>query len=109
MPTLKLTTLECKVTEDYTGADDAYLRVNGKKVWGPKKMNNNDTKEVNLDFKFTTNISVTLYDEDAGGPIDPDDNLGTVVARADQAGTGEQQGAFTQSCALYVLYYEVVA
>lgn len=109
MPILRLKTLECKVTEDNTGADEAYLRVDGRKVWGPKSMNTNDTKTINKDFNFTTNINITLYDEDVGGPIDPDDNLGTVVARADQAGTGEQQGSFTQHRASYVLYYEVTA
>lgn len=108
MPILKLKTLECKVTEDHTGADEAYLKVNGNKVWGPKKMNTNDSKAIDLDFPFTTNISVALYDEDVGGSIDPDDDLGTVVARADQAGEGEQQGAFTRSKASYILYYEVM-
>jgi hypothetical protein len=37
MPFLKLISLECLETEDYTGSDEVYIRINGRRMKGKTK------------------------------------------------------------------------
>lgn len=105
MPTLKLKTLTCHETEDNWGSDDAYIRVNGQKVWGPKEMDDNQTRTLNKDVPFTTRADIDLFDED---DTDPDDHLGVHVAWEKETGQGEQHADFHADDCNYRLIYEVV-
>jgi len=105
MPTLKLKTLFCQVPED-NGTDEAYLIVDGLKVWGQKSMSAGQGKVVNYQKNFANSIEIKLFDQD--GPFDNDDYLGTVTVTKASKGKGEQIGKFTGDGANYSLHYEVV-
>jgi hypothetical protein len=111
MPKLKLISLVCTETEDNAGADEAYIRVNGNKVWGPKSINTGQSKDLSgvglLDFQGSAKIE--LFDEDVGGPFDRDDFLGEITATEAQAGQGTQNNDFNRDDANYTLFYEVLA
>ena len=107
MPRLKLTSLYCETTEDNAGPDEAYLVVNGKRVWGPESINDREPRPVDIEIDFSTSAKVRLYDQDTG-VWDKDDYLGEITVSANQAGQGEQQDTFTEDDANYTLYYEVV-
>ncbi len=87
MPQLPLASLHCRKTEDWTGADEAYLVVKGKRRWGPQLMNDGDT----VDFVGTRPVSfqskarIDLYYEDTGW-LAADDHLGRTYARAAHEG-----------------------
>ena len=106
---LKLISLVCHDTEDWTGADEAYLLVKGRRIWGPQSMNDNDAADLRGVFpvSFTSSARIDLYDQDAGW-FDNDDHLGTAYAYASQVGTGEKQVSFTKSGASYTLFFEVI-
>jgi hypothetical protein len=79
MPFLKLLALECHNTEDNTGPDEAYLRINGRRVWRGK-INDGETRDLSdvNRTEFVDNCRIDLYDKDFGlGGLDPDDHLGT--------------------------------
>ncbi len=109
MPQLKLFSLVCHGTEDWTGADEAYLLLNGQRIWGPESMNDNDVENLgNLPtYPFQNSVRIELYDQDTGG-WDNDDHLGTTYARAIEAGIGEQERQFTGDGAHYTLTYSVM-
>jgi hypothetical protein len=107
MPTLRLKSLYCETTEDSAGPDEAYLIVNGKKVWGIQTINDREPRPINKDVKFSTSAEIKLYDADTG-VFDKDDHLGTVTVSSKLAGQGEQQGKFIEDGANYTLYYDVV-
>jgi hypothetical protein len=102
--TLRIKNLHCFETEDYFGADHAYIIVNGVKVWGPVKINNNQRRDVNVDVRFSTTATVKLFEKDTGG----DDYLGTWVARDQELNEGELRAYFDADDAYYELLYEVV-
>jgi hypothetical protein len=108
MPIVRLISLHCRATEDWTGPDEAYLHINGEKVWGPQSMNDEDTQEFNplVAKPFTKTAEIKLYDQDTGVG-DSDDHLGTITARASEAGKGEQRHRFKKDGANYTLTYEV--
>jgi hypothetical protein len=107
MPYLKLISLECHDTEDDTGADEAYIRINGRRVW---KGNINDNQSKDLGsverIEFTENSRIDLYDEDVGG-FDPDDHLGTQYVWARQVDHGEQHLSFSGSRWNYTLHCRI--
>lgn len=109
MPYLKLISLQCKDTEDVTGADETYLLIAGRRVWGPNSMNDNDTADLTgmTPFRFNRSIRIELYDQDAGW-WDDDDFLGATFAYLSQMGTGEKEHTFTGDGANYRLTYEVI-
>jgi hypothetical protein len=104
---LILVSLDCRETEDWLGADEAYLRVNGVTKWGPQSMNDGDSLDINRSVNFTSTAKIRLYDADTG-IFDTDDFLGEVTASASQANRGEQFASFTRDGANYQLIYKVV-
>lgn len=102
---LKLVSLQCLTTEDWTGADEPYLNVGGNTIWSGSL---NDNQSANLNALAATpfygQIEIELYDDDAP---DGDDWLGTGVAYDWQAGSGYQTIYFTQDGARYKLTYYV--
>lgn len=110
MPKLQLIKLACHQTEDWTGPDEAYLMLDGNKIWGPMSLNNG--QDANLSsmppIAFTGVTSLQLYDQDTG-VLDPDDFLGAVSIGAGVAGQGLRSGNFNGDGAHYTIYYEVQA
>ena len=111
MTFLKLISLECHNTEDDTGADEAYIRINGKGVW-KGDINDNKTKDLGRvkRVEFSENCRIDLYDEDVGATWgDPDDHLGTAYVWARQVQEGEQHLPFNGSRWSYTLHCVVEA
>lgn len=118
---LHLISIRCNETEDYTGADDAYICVDGRRIWGPAKMNNGDVQDLRMVFpvrfkRDTQFIALSLYDQDSNWevvtndlPLDEDDFLDTVSIPAIDAGKGELRCSFTGDGASYEITYRVVA
>ena len=109
MAKLQLISLVCHGTEDYTGADEPYLLVKGRRIWGPESMNDNDVEDLSRvsPISFSSKARIDLYDQDAGW-LDDDDHLGTTYARASFAGRGEYEHHFRGDGAHYTLTYQVL-
>lgn len=109
MPQLKLISIYCRETEDWTGADEALIKVNGNDTW---RGSLNDRQSKSLSslplIPFSSTARIELFDEDAGGP-DNADFLGSVDVQAFEAGQGEKYPKFTEDGANYTITYEVVA
>jgi subtilisin family serine protease len=108
-PRLRLLSLECFSTEDWTGPDEAYLTVNGERIWGPSTVSPGELRTLSSvpPIRFRRRARIDLYDQDAGWP-DEDDHLGAHYVWASQAEHGEQQQIFNGDGARYRLSYEVV-
>jgi hypothetical protein len=104
---LVLVSLDCRETEDWLGADEAYLRVHGVTLWGPQSMNDGDSLDINRTVPFASTAKIRLYDADTG-IFDNDDFLGEITATASQVNRGEQYASFTQDGANYQLTYKVL-
>jgi hypothetical protein len=107
MATLNLISLYCQETEDWTGADEPYLRVNGVEVWSGS-LNDQESVPIGIDISFNQWANIQLFDEDFGW-FDNDDFLGNVQVTTEQVGQGELPAYFTGDGANYVLHYEVIA
>jgi hypothetical protein len=114
MPTLTLKTLYCRETEDWTGADEPYLRVNGKTVWSGTLNDNKDAGLVDkktgepLAFALNGQATIKLFDADAGW-FDDDDFLGSIEVTNQDIGLGDLTKPFNLDGAYYELTYAVTA
>ena len=100
---LRLNSLQCHNTETITGPDKAYIIVNGNIVWGPKKINDDQSKDLEgISIEFSDNCKIELYDDDSL-PGDPDDHLGTAYVWARQVDQ-EQHISFNGSSWSYTLH-----
>lgn len=110
MAKLKLHSIHCTRTEDWTGPDETYIKVDGTVVWGPVSMNNGDTQSLlavaPVSFNSAANISV--WDQDVGGVIDPDDPLGSVAVADWPTNAGAKTASLSYRTAQYTLTYEVI-
>lgn len=110
---LQLTGIVCHDTEDWTGADEPYLNVDGRRVWTAGSMNNGDVQDLRIvpPITFITSTQIKLYDADIGSFFDRDDYLGTVTVNSSQAGVNgagkDNIGYFRKDGAKYDLYYSV--
>lgn len=102
---LRLISLACNTQEDYTGSDDAYLRVDGQKVWS-HRMRSGQSEPLNgvplIPFSERARIELWEYDS-----WDPDDHLGTSYATEFQKGQGNLEARFSNYGTDYVLTYIV--
>jgi len=108
MPVLRPISLQCRVTEDNLGPDEAYMTFNGRRLFGPESMNDNDVRDLqNLvrPIRFRRAMRVELYDQDAGW-FDDDDLLGRLDVPADHE-KGEHVHSFRGDGANYDFTYEV--
>lgn len=107
MALLQLLSLHCTRTEDWTGADEAYIQVGANRVWGGS-INDGETELLagTPAVAFTGSTTVRLFDEDSP-PLDPDDQLGQLSVSAGLAGLGVRTHRFTGHGADYTLSYEV--
>ena len=88
MATLYLNSIKCYEQEDHWGDDDAYIRVNGRKVWGTKKMDDGQTRQINKSVGFDSKAEIVLWEKD---DADPDDKLGVQTLRQDDLGERRQR------------------
>src|SRR3712207_6675556 len=106
---VRLISLECITTEDSTGADEPFLRINGVKVWAGSL---NDGQSTSLSgvpsYTFSSSVRIDLYDADAGTWYDGHDLLGRNYVYASQVGQGQQEAYYTEDGAFYILNYEIV-
>lgn len=106
---LRLVAIHCSDTEDWTGDDEAYLRVDGRRVW---QQNMGDGENVDLTglppIRFEHRARVELFDEDTGALGDADDHLGTLYVHEREANQGVLQHDFHGQGAHYQLTYEVL-
>jgi hypothetical protein len=65
--------LRASATED-VASDEPYLKVNGKKVWGARSIDEGQQRPIGVVVHEGDKVS--LYEEDVGGPFDDDDFLG---------------------------------
>lgn len=107
MANLRLISISCRATEDFTGADEAMIRVNGETKWRGS-LNDGQSKSLRSlpSIPFTSTAKIELFDEDAGGP-DNNDWLGVHNAKSTEAGQGEKFPKFNQDGADYTITYQV--
>ena len=102
---LELIELRCIETEDATGEDDPYLRVDREVIWRGG-MNDDETEDLThlrpIPFEGTVRIDLR-----EGDWLDPNDHLGTTYARVSHIGNGVREYHFTGDGAHYVLRYRV--
>ena len=103
---VRLLRLACQQTEDSTGPDEAYLKINGETVFGPVSINDGQTANIGISIPFDVVARVELFDEDSP---DSDDPLGVIIISEDEAGTGEKAQDFKEEGASYTLFYAVEA
>jgi hypothetical protein len=107
MANLRLISIFCRATEDFTGADELKILVNGTERW---RGSLNDGQSASLRalplIEFSSTARIELYDEDQGGP-DNDDFLGRHNATASEVGQGEKFPSFTEDGANYTITYQV--
>lgn len=71
--TLKIYSIEAAFANaDLGTADDTYIKVDSKKIWGEYSMQTGYKRTVNYEKPFAYSASIQLFDEDWG----PDDYLG---------------------------------
>jgi hypothetical protein len=107
MAKLKLLELRCRETED-SGGDEAYLTVNGNKVWATEGISSGETASLRSVpiINFDKKAVIALWDQDSG-LFDSDDNLGKFVVSDKEAGQDERDFNFKKDGADYLLIYKV--
>ncbi|MGX8905815.1 hypothetical protein ACR820_11390 [Streptomyces netropsis] len=103
MATLSLFTLSCHETSDAAGGDEAFINVDGQRIFGPVDIDRGQTQEVGFSKAFTGQASIDLFDAEGFGS----DFLGNITVRESEAGQGRKVGTFRQAGAHYTLAYEV--
>jgi hypothetical protein len=100
--------VECHDQEEWFGPDHVFLTVDGKKVWGPKAMVEDQTRRVTetRTVTFTTKAKIRLYEDDDGW--DTDDFIDHVTVSAADAGDGEKEATLVGKGANYTIGYKVV-
>lgn len=109
MARLKLLELRCFESED-SGGDEAYITVDGDKVWSIDEIENGETaslRSVNP-IPFGGSVDVELWDKDTG-IFDSDDHLGKATVSDDLVGEDEQEFRFDKDGANYLMIYAVLA
>lgn len=103
---LTLKSIKCIRQEDNIGSDHPYIKVGGKKVWGPKRMKKGDTRSLgDLKVSFTDTDMIELWEED---DLDPDDHLGTnAIVDGTLVGAGDVKFTFKEDDAHYFIMGEV--
>ena len=102
-------TLRAYETEDGF-EDEAYIRINGTKVWGPSPVNVLQMAYPGVSREVTGPVWATLYDDDPDSPFDHDDWLGDAYAPLPSAVGATAWGSlkFTQDGANYTMGVRVL-
>lgn len=91
-----------KAGADTGSADDTYIKIGSKKVWGENSMKTGTYRNVNISQDFSDYASVSLFDEDWGN----DDFLGNFVVSAPVQG---KIATVSGSGSTYEVHYSVLA
>jgi len=103
---LQLWNIECSFTEDLSTHDEAYLLVNGKRVWEKDMRQGQVSWLTHIPaFPFFDRIDIQLKETDWP---DPDDTLGHHQVSAEEADGQEKPAWFRQDEAWYQLRYRVL-
>jgi hypothetical protein len=103
LATLVLDSLTCQVTDDL-GSDEPIITIDEEEVWRASDVDEGDVRVIDVRRSFVDVAIVKLFDEEVG----VNDELGSRVVQADEAGIGPRQAFFTQAAdARYVLSYHV--
>ena len=102
MRTCKLIRITCHKENEYV-SDEPYIVVRGKRVWSAEGVDEGESREINLEFRFTRALRVRLYEEDRGRGawFDPDDFIDEHIIRPVHAGKGELEFHFIGEGAHY--------
>ena len=63
MRTCKLIRITCHKENEYA-SDEPYIVVQGKRVWSAEGVDKGESREINLEFRFTRELRVRLYEAD---------------------------------------------
>jgi hypothetical protein len=96
MTRVTLGILECVTTEDWSGGDEPYIKVNGRTVWTSAD-SVNDGESIAVNRIVNSGDTVALYDADSP---DADDFLGSDIVEGDRGTL-----VFGNDDALYYLHY----
>ncbi len=104
---LHLLDLESTDQEDDYGSDEAYLTVNGQKVWETDNFDPRDIRLVDFRFNFDEVVTVEAWEDD-GGLTGGDDHMGTWYMWAAETGQGVKTVQTQEQAGTWKLRYEVV-
>jgi len=72
---ITIMSVQCLRTED-NSQDEAYLLINGERVWSNNSVDEPNSYAVNIDWKFDPNVWIQLWDDDGNHWYDHNDLLG---------------------------------
>lgn len=93
-----------KAGADLVGKDEAYITVNGGRIFGPKGMDSGDSANVNRGLGFDGSARIELFDED-GFFNGSDDNMGGFTVSG--ATNGQVRRRVSGSGSTYDVFYQV--
>jgi hypothetical protein len=107
---LQLLSLHCFETEDVRGADEAYIMLDGTRVWAGSINNGQDRDLTRIPiYSFFGAASFELWDDDGNKWYDRNDFLGQWTAYSWEKDSPVQKAYFILDDASYVLYYRVLS
>ena len=111
MAMLTIVDVECVKKQDTVGQDSIHVHVNGTHEGGPYSMGTRDVRVLNgVTRAFTDFAIIELIEVDGAVGGSNDESLGTVTARATDAGRGILTGTFNRlNGASYLVRYRVTA
>ena len=105
MRTCKLIRITCHKQNEYA-SDEPYIMVRGRRVWSAEGVDAGESREINLEFRFTRALRVRLYEAD--GIFDPDDFIDEHIITPAHTGKGELEFHFIGEDAHYSILLTVV-
>ena len=104
MRTCKLIRITCHKENEYA-SDEPYIVVQGKRVWSAEGVDKGESREINLEFRFTRELRVRLYEADLGWD---DDFIDEHIIGPAHTGKGELEFHFIGEDAHYSILLIVV-
>ncbi|MXV74203.1 hypothetical protein F4Z99_07985 [Candidatus Poribacteria bacterium] len=101
MPTCRLCRITCYEQEDWTGDDHPYILVNSRRVWGPRRTDEGQTHEINLDVQFNHRVKLTLMEDDRW---EEDDQIGSHIITRGDISEDEKELKFREDDANYSIW-----
>ena len=102
LATLALETLRCQATDD-VGSDEPIITFNGEEVWRAADVDAGDSREIGYRRAFVDFAHLALLDEE----IAANDEIGSKVIQASEAGLGLRRAFMNNGTANYVIEYRV--
>lgn len=93
MAFIELISLRCNDAQE--GTDEPYLRVNGRRVWGPASMVTGNTQAIRQDIEVDGDVTVQLRECDRRGREDTFGTFTLSQREVDQMLRGDHGGDFS--------------